>query len=109
MARAELETARAWGVPRSIFLGRPAPAPGEPLWLDDDRDWAIALHLVEADTCDGCGQPRSESVLPENEFAYSVTPIRCHSCAALRRSSRGWLDGQNETAADGVTFHVHHD
>lgn len=108
MARAELETARAWGVPRSIFLGRTV-ADGDPLWLDDDRDWALALHLLEADTCDGCGQPRSESTLPENEYGYSVVPIRCHSCAALRRASRSWLDGQNESVADGVTFHVHPD
>lgn len=79
------------------------------MWTDEDREWAVALHLLEADTCGGCGQPRSESTLPENEFGYTVTPIRCHACAAMRRQSRQFLDGGNESLADGLTFHVHPD
>ena len=108
MARREVEAARAWGVPRSIFLGR-VPAPDEPLWSDEDREWALALLDVEADTCGGCGQPLSESYLPENEYAYTVTPSRCHACAAMSRTSRQFLDGAGTNAADGLRFHVHHD
>lgn len=109
MARREVEASRAWGVPRSIFLGRPLPAPGEPLWLDEDRDWAMALLEVEDETCGGCGQPLHESRAPENEYAYTVTPIRCHACASMSRASRKFLDGAGPTAADGLRFHVHHD
>lgn len=79
------------------------------MWLDEDRDWAVALHLIEADTCEGCGQPRSESTSPDNEFGYTAAPIRCHACAAMRRQSRSFLDGGNESLADGLTFHVHPD
>lgn len=69
-----------------MFLGR-APAPGEPLWTDDDRDWAMALMVYEADLCD-CGQPRSESMSPDSEFAYTAEPMRCHACKAIARGSQ---------------------
>lgn len=109
MARAELETARAWGVPRSIFLGGPTPAPGEPLWCEDDREWAIALHLNEADTCGGCGQPFSESTEPANEGRYAMTAIRCHACTALATQSARFADGMKPEHAKGLSFHIQHD
>lgn len=70
-------------MPRSIFLGR-VPKRGEPLWTDDDRDWALALQAYEADLC-ACGQPRAESMSPDNEFGYDATPLRCHACAAVAK------------------------
>lgn len=70
-------------MPRSIFLGR-VPVPGEPLWTDDDRDWAIALLTYEADLCE-CGQPRSESMSPDSEYAYRAEAMRCHACKAVAR------------------------
>lgn len=69
-----------------MFLGR-VPARGEPLWTEDDRQWAIALLTYEADTCSGCGQPRSEATAIHNEFAYVGSAIRCHGCAAVARAS----------------------
>ena len=105
MARAELVVARAHGTPRSIFLGR-VPAAGEPLWLDEDRAWAMALHDLELDTCPGCGQPHSESTLPENEYGYTAVASRCHACSEIRRAQRKFLDGSDQKAADGLTFHV---
>lgn len=104
MARAEVEAARAWGVPRSIFLGRPWPAPGEALWLDEDRDYALALLEVEALTCHGCGQPRDESSDPANEFNYTAEPHRCHSCSAISKATRAW--SSDGGSMDGVTFYV---
>jgi hypothetical protein len=62
-----------------VFLGR-LVQPGEPLWLDDDRDWALALTEYENDICDGCGQPRSQTTAPEAEYAYRAVAIRCHGC-----------------------------
>lgn len=111
MARREQQAAREHGIPRSIFLGRPLPGPGEPLWLDEDRDWALALQELEADTCSGCGQSRSESTLGQNEYGYTVTPERCHSCAAIRRYDRTFLqaEGVPPSFGDGLFLHVHHD
>jgi hypothetical protein len=73
-------------VPRSIFLGRPWPQPGEPLWLDEDREWALALHYVEQDVCPDCRQPWQEATDPKNEGAWTAHLVRCHACHAAART-----------------------
>lgn len=74
-----------------MFLGR-VVAKGEPLWLDEDRDWALALLEVEADRCDGCGQQRSESMSIEADSGYRAEKARCHSCKAIAEASERWAD-----------------
>lgn len=64
---------------------------GEPLWTDDDRDWAIALLTYEADLCE-CGQPRSESMDKQSEFAYTAEPLRCHACRAIARGGERFAE-----------------
>lgn len=61
---------------------------GDPLWTQSDTDLAIALTVIEAERCD-CGHPRSESMHPDSEYAYTADPIRCHACAARDRAARG--------------------
>lgn len=73
-------------MPRSIFLGR-VQAAGEPLWTDDDRQWALALLEYEADLCPGCGRSRTETTHPDADGGYEGTAIRCHGCAAVARMS----------------------
>lgn len=93
--RREVEAARAWGVPRSAFLG----------WAEDDRAWAIALLEYEADICSGCGQPRSESMDPANQFKYESEALRCHGCSAVARESENWTDPKhNKGLMIGVTL-----
>lgn len=71
-----------------MFLGRVVKS-GEPLWLPDDRAWALAFMDHEADR-GPCGQPHSESTRPENEDAYTVDEIGfCHACEALRAKAEG--------------------
>ena len=66
-----------------MFLGRVVEQ-GEPLWLPDDRGWAIALHRVEADIHHECGRPWSESMDPENAERYTVDNLGvCAACYAL--------------------------
>jgi hypothetical protein len=72
-------------VPRSVFLG----------WSDDDRDWALALLAYEADLC-ACGQPRSESMSPDNEGGYTTEPLRCHACAAVARGGEPFSEPGND-------------
>ncbi|WP_123661585.1 hypothetical protein [Actinocorallia herbida] len=99
--RQEVELARAWGVPRSRWLGREprtvttyeyddggrllrSVTETEPLWTDEDRGWAEALAHFEADECKGCGQPLSESTEASAEGAYDAPlPLRCHACTAV--------------------------
>jgi hypothetical protein len=58
------------------------PQPGEALWTDEDRAWALALLQVEADSCPDCGQPWSETSDIDNEYQYRAELHRCHACAA---------------------------
>lgn len=75
------------------------------MWTDDDRAWAIALLDLEADTC-ACGQQQSESTKPDAEGRFTVTPIRCHACAARDSAARKFLDGAPESASDGLRFNI---
>jgi hypothetical protein len=70
------------------------PQPGEPLWLEDDRAWALALHQLEADPPHDCGFPLSETLDPKNETAYTVDLLgSCAACYALQARAEGLPDG----------------
>ncbi|MBP2583037.1 hypothetical protein J3A78_003515 [Streptomyces sp. PvR006] len=86
-----------------MFLGR-VVADGEPLWLDDDRAWALALLDVEANACPDCGQPWHEATDKDNEFAYRAELIRCHACTTSATSVRAYQDKNG--SADGLHVHI---
>ncbi|MET8982142.1 hypothetical protein ABZX85_41820 [Streptomyces sp. NPDC004539] len=71
---------------------------GEPVWLPEDRAWALALLEVEADACPECRQPWGEATDQANEFGYEAELIRCHACTASARTVRAYQDkgGQAE-------------
>lgn len=98
-----METARAWGVPRSVFLGRVVGA-GEPLWLPEDRWWALALAQVEAGTCRDCGHPLAETTPASSEDTYDADLTRCHGCVgAAKRVAAHLADGGT---SEGLQVHV---
>jgi hypothetical protein len=104
--RRELEAARAWAVPRSIFLGRPQPAPGEALWTDEDRAWALALLQVEAEVCGGCHQQLSESTDEALEEAWQAEVVLCHACATAGRHAERWRKENGDGPAHGAGVRV---
>jgi hypothetical protein len=96
--RAELTTARAWGVPWRRWAGwEPAEITTyeyddagrlirattvrEPEWGEVDRAAAIELAAYEADLCPGCKQPQADALAHEERWVAEVT-ARCHSCTA---------------------------
>jgi len=89
-------------VPPSVFRGR-VVAPGEPVWLDADRDEAVALLTVEADTCE-CGEPREQSMAMESDGAYAAEVVVCHACAALSRAARKF--GEDHPKQGGVMARI---
>jgi hypothetical protein len=80
-------------------LGRPWPAPGEPLFLAEDTDGAMALQWYEGLICSGCGQPLDESMSPEAEDGYRARLLACHGCAELQKAQ---TDLQADTADPGL-------
>lgn len=92
-------------MPRSVFLGR-VVVPGEPLWLAEDRAWAVALLEYEADMCSGCGQPRSESMDAKHEEDYRPAALRCHACASIARASERFA-ATPHADTKGLMFGVH--
>lgn len=78
-------------------MGRPMPRPGEPLWTPEDRAWALALAVVEAESCSGCGQPLAQTLDPELEEAWRAEVVRCHACAAAATHVEGWQSSGGDT------------
>lgn len=78
------------------------PAVGEPLWLDEDRAWAMALMDVEADSCPDCRQPWSEATDPDNEFEYEATLMRCHACTTSAHA----VSAYQNSSGDSRGLHV---
>lgn len=74
------------------------PGPGEPLWLDDDRDAAVALLEEEANTCEGCGHPKTQSMHPSSEGRYVAEVMRCHACAARTRKVNAYTSAGGDAA-----------
>ncbi|MEO3978768.1 hypothetical protein [Streptomyces sp. CAU 1734] len=84
-----------------MFLGR-AVQPGEALWLEEDRAWALALADVEADTCPDCGHSWSETSAPGAEGQYEAALIRCHACATGAKKINAFREG----GGDPVGIHL---
>ena len=68
-----------------MYSGRTVK-PGEPLWLEDDREVADAVLLLDAETCPRCGtrddewqDEKGEPYVPE----YKATERKCWGCVAI--------------------------
>ena len=88
-------------MPHSIFTGRPTPAPGEPLFLEEDTAVAIALAEEERDTCPACGMPKVWCRDPANQFGvFEAVEEQCHVSYAIAAHRKATADRPaNEQAA----------
>lgn len=72
------------------MLGRPWPAAGEPLFTQEDTNWALALHEQEqaeaAEKCPLCGLPKSVCRDVRNQTRFQPEHERCHATAAIGRA-----------------------
>lgn len=84
-------------------MGRPLPVAGEPLWLAEDRAWALALLQVEAENCPDCGNPWAEATSIDNEFKYKAELVRCHACTTGAKA----VSKYQNSNGDSRGLHVH--
>lgn len=85
-------------LPLSIFYGRPWPQPGEPLFLPDDTDKALAYEKAAAEACPNC-LTRHEDWFDDDGRKYDPPLLEavtrhCEGCAEKSRLS---LDLKAET------------
>ncbi len=85
-------------MPHSIFLGRPVPRAGEPMWLEDDQDKVLAYLATKAEDCPDCGTREADWVDGDGHHldrpAWDVTTRRCYGCAAMAEVSAQVPDGE---------------
>jgi len=62
--------------------------PGEPLWLDEDRQAALEWIAYDESLCPGCRTDRSETMDPAADDSYETVALRCHKCAARERAGK---------------------
>lgn len=88
-------------MPRSVLLGRPLPAPGEPLFTDEDTAYAVALAEEEQATCPSCGLLKVVCRDPAYQFAFEARQEQCHAMAALAafQQSPAWTGKHDSTKA----------
>lgn len=94
------------GIPRSIFLGRPWPAPGEPMWTEDDTDVVIAWQRDQAERCPRCGTKPSDWPVDEEGRLLPDPPLDAvvHECigCGLIHDKRKELEESGAAAAGGL-------
>ena len=74
-----LKTARSWQIPPLQMIT------GEPSGWDNDRNrlLAVALTLLEDETCKGCGTPIWLGHSSNNEVVFDVMASTCFGCAEV--------------------------
>ena len=85
-------------MPLSVFTGR-AVAPGEPLFLLEDTDAAVALAEEERDTCPSCGLPKAWCRDRANQFGvFEAREEQCHASYALTAYRNRTSDARDEAS-----------
>lgn len=85
--------------------GRLVSSTVEPEWDEEQRGWLFALDDYEADLCDGCGQPLSQTMAPGADESYWAETVgRCHACDAIGAAAEGRT---NTIRPHLLRWHVH--
>lgn len=76
-----LKTARSWSVPPlTLMTGKKTD------WSDErNRMLAVALTIVETETCDRCGTPAWIGRSTDSEIVFEVESSTCFGCAELEK------------------------
>jgi hypothetical protein len=86
-------------VPWSVLTGRPAPKPGEPLFLEEDTAAAVALAEEERDSCGSCGMPKAWCRDPKHQFG-TFEPVEEVCWVTYRLAQHQAANGEWDKKAD---------
>jgi hypothetical protein len=89
-------------VSHSVFTGR-VVEPGEPAFLPEDTDGAIALAEEERDTCPSCGMLKVWCRDPANQFAtFEANEEQCHATFAVAAHRQAVREQRDEATSAAV-------
>lgn len=97
-----MEYAAPRGIPHSVFLGR-VVAPGEPVWLDADRDKAVWWLIHQRQACPECGTRAEE--WSDDPDAYVPEPHHCRGCEVAAQG-QDWLEKHRKSHRRGTTMRL---
>lgn len=85
------------------------PAPGEPLFLEEDTAHAVALAEEEANTCRSCGLPKAICRDPANKFGiFAGSHDFCYASYTLhdyrKAKTKNLSDAQQAAVQWNVEF-----
>lgn len=72
--------------------------PGEPEWLPEDAELALAWQVEQDTACPGCGHPADEAMDPGIEHEWEAKAMRCHACAARAAKGESFASSGGESA-----------
>jgi hypothetical protein len=97
-----MEYAGPRGIPHSVFLGR-VVGPGEPQWLDADRDKAIWWMIHQRQACPECGTRPDEWA--DDPDAYVPEPHHCRGCEVAAQGE-DYLERHRKKYRRGTTMRL---
>lgn len=86
-----------------MFTGR-VVLPGEPLWTEEDVDYALAWQREQNALCKGCGHPVDETGDKVNTMLYAAEETWCQGCAVIEWRRKALSDSDIDLS--GVRLHV---
>lgn len=95
----ELSYCAPRGIPHSVFLGR-IVGPGDPTWLEDDREKALWWMIHENERCPNCGTRHEEfdRAAGGDPHAYEWKLRHCRGCEILAQGTDS-LDRQRKAGS----------
>ena len=84
-------------------MGRGWPAPGEPLFTDEDQAAALVWLEAEWDRCPGCGGSMTETTDRDTQGKWSAVPTRCFSCQTREHAAHDFVESGDPA---GLLWHM---
>jgi hypothetical protein len=74
------------------------PRDGEPQWLPEDRQAALAWQAEQNIRCNRCGHPKDETMDPANVKRWGAEYRTCYACDAIARAQDRSTEGRGPVA-----------
>lgn len=95
-----VKSAVKMGLPPTCFLSDKQPSEG---WSREDKKLAIAIQIIETETCSKCNQPIWICRSDNRNLLFSVKKATCYASAEVEKAAK---KKQNENLKPGEYLYV---